>query len=370
MPSWLHLTNKFDPLKGKQFRIIDDEGNVIAKEYFPLLSVKILLQTYKDMLRSRLGDAKMLSLQRQGRMGTFAPSEGQEGAQAGSILALKQDQDPEKSDWIVPAFREFPAALMRGVPMENLFMYWAGYEIGTLGHKENCILPPTIPVGSQCIHGVGLAYALKLKMKRNVALVYFGDGATSEGDFHEAMNFAGVFKTPTIFLCQNNQWAISVPRKIQTATATLAQKALAYGFEGLQVDGNDIFAIYVATAAAREHAIKFGPTMIEAYTYRLGNHTTADNAKIYRDDKEVEKWRKSDPIKRLRLYLEKNHLWDGEKEKALTEEIKKEIEKVTEKLKNAHKQNPEEIFNYMYEELTWELKDQQKYLKQFYKNEE
>lgn len=366
MPTWTQLAKEFDPLKQKRFQIIDDQGKVIAKKYAPEIDPKTLIKFYRDMLRARIGDTKMTALQRQGRMGTFASSEGQEGAQAGSIMALVKTKDPQKNDWVFPAFREFPAALMRDVPMLNLFQYWAGFEHGALSPPESSIMPPSIPVGSQPTHAVGYAYALKLEKKKNVTLVYFGDGATSEGECNEALNFANVFKTPTIFLCQNNQYAISTPVSKQCAAKTLAQRAIGFGFYGIQVDGNDVLAMYVATKAAREHCLKNGPAFIEAFTYRLGNHTTADNPKIYRSDKEVEAWRKKDPILRFRLYLQNQKIWSEKEETKLQEEVKAEIEQVTKELLATQTQKPEEIFNYMFKELTWPLKDQQRYLKQFY----
>src|SRR5699024_5467301 len=243
-----------------------------------------------------------VSLQRQGRMGTYPPLSGQEGAQVGSAHALADD------DWLFPSYREHGASLIRGFSLERTLLYWMGHEVGYDEEDAN-IFTPAVPIASQLPHAVGASWASKLKDENKAFLCYFGDGATSEGDFHEAMNFAGVFDTPTVFFCNNNQWAISVPRERQTASETLAQKADAYGFEGVQVDGMDPLAVYRATRKAVEKAKvpdddDARPTMIEAVQYRFGAHTTADDPSVYREDDEVKEWKAKDPIPRLEAYLE------------------------------------------------------------------
>ncbi len=252
------------------------------------------------MLLGRRLDERMVRLQRQGRIGTFAPIKGQEAAQIGSVATLTP------RDWMVPSFRETASMLWRGWPIEKMLLFFAGCLEGGQPAPTQRDLPITIPVATQLPHAVGLAYAAQYKDDDAVVMAYFGDGATSEGDFHEAANFAGVWHVPVVFVCQNNQWAISVPLKKQTNSRTLAQKALAYGFPGIQVDGNDLLAVYAAAreAVARARAGE-GPTLIECVTYRLGVHTTADDPTKYRSEDEVKAWEKKDPLTRLVPYLER-----------------------------------------------------------------
>src|SRR5919201_5362810 len=227
--------------------VLDSDGN-LDTSLEPELSADQLKRVYRAMVLGRRLDERMVRLQRQGRIGTFAPIKGQEAAQIGSVLPLRP------SDWLVPSFRETATMIWRGWPMEKLLLFFAGYvEGGQPGPHQND-LPITIPVATQLPHAVGLAYAAQYRGDDVVVMAYFGDGATSEGDFHEAMNFAGVWHVPMVFVCQNNQWAISVPLKKQTHSRTLAQKALAYGFPGLQVDGNDVLAVHAATREAVERA--------------------------------------------------------------------------------------------------------------------
>jgi pyruvate dehydrogenase E1 component alpha subunit len=238
---------------------------------------------YRQMWLLRIYDRKAVSLQRQGRFGTYAQMEGQEACMVASPLSL------QPQDWMVTSYRETGAMWMHGVPLKLLALYWMGNEFGSQMPEGVRVLPFSIPVGTHPLHAVGLAYAGKYRQDDSIAVTYFGDGATSEGDVHEAMNMAGVFQLPCIFFCQNNQYAISVPRHHQTASQTIAQKALAYGFPGILVDGNDIFAVYAVMREAVERARGgHGPSLIEAYTYRMGAHTTADDPTKYRDDSELE----------------------------------------------------------------------------------
>jgi TPP-dependent pyruvate/acetoin dehydrogenase alpha subunit len=268
--------------------ILDEEAR-LDEALAPEVSDELLLEMHRVMLWARRLDERMLSLQRQGRLGTFALVKGQEAAQVGAVAALRAD------DWMVPSYRETAASLFRGLPPENLVLYNAGFNEGADpgdGHD----LPIAIPVGSQMLHAAGLAYGLSLRGLDQVVMTFFGDGATSQGDFHEAMNFASVLHCPLVFLCQNNQYAISVPVAKQTASKTLAQKALAYGMHGLRVDGNDVLAVYSACSEAVERARReHRPTLIECVTYRLGQHTTVDDPTKYRSDEEVREWEKKDP---------------------------------------------------------------------------
>jgi len=253
---------------------------------------------------------------------------------------------------------------MMGISLKNFYLYWMGNEIGSRSPEGINVMPVSVPVGSQTLHAVGAAWAAKIKGDKIVTIAYFGDGATSKGDFHEAMNFAGVFKTPTIFFCQNNQFAISVPRSLQTASKTIAQKAIAYGFDGIQVDGNDLFAVIMATKEAVEKARSgAGPTLIEGVTYRFGPHTTADDPTKYRKEEEIEPWKPLDPLVRLRLYLKGRGLWNEEVETRITEEAQKEIDQTVKEAEAVPTPEVEEIFKYVFAEMTPPLKEQLEYLK-------
>jgi pyruvate dehydrogenase E1 component alpha subunit len=284
----------------------------------------------------------MLKLQRQGRIGTFAPLKGQEAAQIGTVFTL------EARDWMVPSFRETAAMLWRGWPIERILAFYAGRLEGGQPGPEQRDLPVTIPVATQLPHAVGLAYGIQYRGEDSVVMVYFGDGATSEGDFHEAANFAGVWHGPVVFVCQNNQWAISVPLKKQTNSRTIAQKATAYGFPGIQVDGNDVLAVYAASREAVDRArAGEGPTLIECVTYRLGMHTTADDPTKYRSEEEVKAWEQKDPLTRFRAYLEKKKLLDA----TVDEQVDEEIAHGVERFEAMPAADPLEMFDHAYAEL-------------------
>jgi len=313
------------PPKGFVFEIpprvqfLDDEGALAAGKTPPLPDAKTRALLH-HMLRARLFDDRLLKLQRQGRIGTFAPSFGQEACQVGSLAALTAE------DWFVPSFREMAGALYRGATMKAILLYAMGYEEGSLVPEGARDLPVSIPVGGQAAHAVGIAWAMKLKKDPGIAITHFADGATSEGIVHEAMNFAGVLRAPTIFFCQNNQWAISTPRRLQTASETIAQKAIGAGIEARQVDGNDLFAVYQATKDAANLARGTGmSTLIEAITFRRGVHTTADDPSVYRTKAEEEAWAKRDPIDRVRKFLAAKGAWtdddQAEAEKLIETEI-------------------------------------------------
>jgi len=306
----------------------------------------------------RVFDDKALKLQRQGRMGTYAPMKGQEACQVGSVILLKKD------DLIFPAFRENGVFMMRGVPAEKIYWYWMGDERGMKIPKETGMFPVSITVGAHPLHAVGAAMASKILKKKSVAITYFGDGATSEGDCLEAFNFAGALNAPVVFICQNNQWAISLPVEQQTASKTLAQKAIAFGFEGIQVDGNDPFAVYVATEYALKKARSGkGPTLIECFTYRLADHTTSDDAKKYRKVSEVKKWEKKDPIIRLEKYMKSQKLLSESYKKDIWDKAMKKIDAAVIKAEGFERYDPEEIFNYIYKEKTPDLIEQQAFAK-------
>jgi len=349
-----------NPIADPMIQILDSEGNLDESLRPAALTDETVRQLYEKMVFVRMANERALKMQRQGRMGTYASIEGEEAAQIGSEFAIK------KTDWIVPAFREHAAMWAHGVPMDLIFQYWRGSENGSHHPQGVRVLPVSIPVGSQMLHAVGLGWASKMRGEKDIAITYFGDGATSEGDFHEAMNFAGVYKTPTIFICENNQYAISTPRIKQTASKTISQKALAYGFPGIQVDGNDLFAMYAVTkeAVARARSGE-GPTLIEAYTYRLGDHTTSDDASKYRTKEEVEMWKPKDPLRRLQLYLKGKNLWDEKYESALREKFTKEIDEMVARVEAAPDPTLESLFTYTYAEMTQPQKLQMEALKNY-----
>lgn len=295
---------RFDTL-----RIIDAQGDLVGED--PGLSPELYQRMYRNMVLARELDRRMLALQRQGRIGTYAMLEGQEAVQIGSALALRA------SDFVFPSYREHGVQITRGLPMEVLLAYWKGLPNTHWDMHKYRTGIVTVPIASQLPHAVGYSYTTMLRGEETVTAVYFGDGATSEIDFHSGMNFAGVWKTPTVFICSNNLYAISVPYEKQTASKTIAQKAEAYGFEGMRVDGMDPIAVYLATRLATRRAREGkGPTLIEALTYRYGPHATADDPTLYRSDEEVEEWKARDAIERLRRFLVNRGEWDervGEK---------------------------------------------------------
>ena len=346
------------PYKIQYLSILDENGKV-DKKLDPDLPEELLMKIYRAMVLSRKFDERLLTLQRQGKIGTFAPSKGQE-AQIGAVAMLEPD------DWLCPSFREMPAELWRGKKMETILSLYGGYNEGGEIPEEVNNLPVSIPVGSQTLHAAGIAYAIRYKKQKQVAMAFFGDGATSEGDFHEALNFAAVFQVPAIFICQNNQWAISVPRSHQTRSKTLAQKALAYEMPGIQVDGNDVLAVYVAAKEAVDRGRSGdGPTFIECVTYRMSVHTTADDPKKYRSEEEVEAWVKKDPITRFEKYLRDRNVIDDEQVKAIEEEVSGEIKEAVARWEDFTKKTPDPLamFDHLLEELPPYVEQQRKELK-------
>lgn len=306
----------------------------------PGLSKEQLWDLFRWMLTLRTIDAKMLIVQRQGRVGFHGPTTGQEAAIVGSVAALAKD------DWVYSALREAGGAcLMRGMPMDRMLAENFGSALSPQkGRQMPChyswkganVVAWSSVIATQIPHAVGTAMGMKYRGTRDVAVGYMGDGATSEGDFHVALNFAAVYKAPVVFLCQNNQWAISVSAKAQTASDTFAQKAEAYGFPGVRVDGNDILAVYRVTRDAVERARKGeGPTLIEALTYRIGPHSSSDDPARYRDPKEEELWKGRDPIDRFRRYLERNGVWSRPKEAQLQAQLDEEVAAAIERAEKA-----------------------------------
>ncbi len=343
-----------------EFLSILTQDGLVDEDLEPDVPGELLLKLYRFMVLGRRFDERMLQLQRQGRIGTFAPIKGQEAAQLGAVAAL------EPRDWMVPCFRETAAQLWRGTPMESILLYFGGYDEGGRipdGQKD---LPVAIPVASQLLHAVGLAWGAKYRGTDEVAMTFFGDGATSEGDFHEALNFAAVYQTPTVFVCQNNQWAISIPRSKQTRSRTLAQKALAYEMPGIQVDGNDVLAVYVAAREAVERARSGGgPTLIECVTYRMAMHTTADDPTRYRSEEEVLQWARKDPLVRFEKYLTDRGLLSPEKIQEVASDTDAAIQEAVRRYEELAKTlgDPLQMFDHHFEELPPNLREQKEELK-------
>jgi len=342
----------FDPRKDEILRIIDNDGEVLNKELMPDLSNETVIQAYKSMLYARVADNMAVSYQRQGRMYTYPPILGQEAIQIAAGVIIREE------DWLAPAFRELAIMMAKGVTLKEIFLYYMGNEQGSNFSKANHVLPICVPIGSQLLHATGIGYSIKYQKKDEVVFTYVGDGGTSEGDFSEALNFAGVWKVPVIFTIQNNQYAISVPVKRQTNSVNLAVKAIAFGVPGIKVDGNDFFAMYVAYKEAFNHArAGNGPTLIEALTYRKGAHTTSDDPSKYRTKDEELEWDKTDPLVRLKRYMDKAGIWK-ENEEQLIEEYKLEIDKQFTQAENFAAYKLEDIFQYMYVDMPDILKKQ------------
>ncbi len=342
-------------VKGQTFGIVSQDGT--ANEYDPGLPENLLLDMYRYMVQGRLYDEKALKLQAAGRMGTYPPISGQEAIQVGSALALKKD------DWLVPSYRELAAMMVKGVSLKTMYLTWMGNDYGNALPRDFHCLPISIPVGSQALHAMGFAWAAKVRKEKYAVLCHFGDGATSRGDFHEALNFAGVFQVPAVFVSNNNGWAISTPVKEQTHAETLAQKGLAYGIPSYQVDGMDVLASYVIVRDALQHARDGnGPTFIEALCYRYGAHTTADNPDLYRSKEEVTKIRTAtDPIVRFRNYLVKKKLWDDDREKKLIEEIGDAVDKAAKEAEQTLPPAMDELFRNVFAEMPEYLKEELDY---------
>jgi pyruvate dehydrogenase E1 component alpha subunit len=326
-------------------QVLDEDGSVDG-DLVPALTDETLVELYRQMRRSRRLDERAIALQRRGELGTYAPAIGQEAAQVGSAAAL----DP--GDWIVPAFREQIVYLLRGTPLHKIFWYAMGMEEGAEIPEDSNIMPPSIPVGSQALHATGIGWGKALRGDAAAAITYFGDGATSEGDVYEAMNVAGAYDAQTVFLCQNNQYAISTPRRVQTRAETLAQKAVAAGIEGIQVDGNDVLGVYAATKAALEQARDGNPVLVEAETYRRSMHTTSDDPSVYRSAEEEAEWDRRDPIARFETYLRSAGLLDDDRIEAIGAAIETELgDAITRAKEGQPTVDPVDMFRHTFAEM-------------------
>jgi pyruvate dehydrogenase E1 component alpha subunit len=327
-------------------QILNEEGKVVNEAAMPDLSDEQLQELMRRMVYTRILDQRSISLNRQGRLGFYAPTAGQEASQLASQFAL------EKEDFILPGYRDVPQIVWHGLPLYQAFLWSRGHFVG--GQI------PQIIIGAQYVQTAGVALGMKKRGAKSVAITYTGDGGTSQGDFYEGINFAGAYKAPAIFIIQNNRFAISTPVEKQSASATLAQKAVAAGIPGIQVDGMDPLAVYAAVHDARERAINGeGPTLIETLTYRYGPHTMAgDDPTRYRTADLDNEWEKKDPLVRFRKFLEEKGLWNEEKEKEVIEQAKEDIKEAIKKADAAPKQKVTDLMSIMYDEMPQNLKEQ------------
>lgn len=341
------------------FQILDEEGKIINKNEMPDLSDDDLVEIMTRMVWTRVLDERSTSLNRQGRLGFYAPTAGQEASQIASHYAI------EKGDYVLPGYRDVPQLIWHGLPLYKAFLFSRGHFEGNKFPEGVNALSPQIIIGAQFVQTAGVALGLKKREKENVAITYTGDGGTSQGDFYEGINFAGAFKAPAIFIVQNNQYAISTPRSIQTKAKTLAQKGVAAGIPSVQVDGMDALAVYKVTKDARERAIKGeGPTLIETVCYRFGAHTlSGDDPTRYREESEDNEWAKKDPVVRFRKFLESKDLWNEEKEKEVMERARDEVKKAIKEADNATPQSITGLIDLMYDENPSNIKEQYEYYK-------
>ena len=340
--------------KFEMVQVLDEEGNVVNSDLLPDLSDEELVELMERMVWTRVLDQRSISLNRQGRLGFYAPTAGQEASQLASHYAL------EKEDYVLPGYRDVPQLIWHGLPLTKAFLFSRGHFIGNQFPEGVNALSPQIIIGAQFIQTAGVALGLKKRGKKNVAITYTGDGGSSQGDFYEGINFASAYKAPAIFVIQNNNYAISTPRDKQTAAKTLAQKSVAVGIPGVLVDGMDALAVYAVTKQARERAVNGeGPSLIETLTYRYGPHTMAgDDPTRYRTSDEDSDWEKKDPLVRFRKYLEAKNLWSEEKEIEVMEKAKEEIKTAIKEADNTPKQKVTDLMENMYEEMPYNLAEQ------------
>lgn len=343
----------------KTISVMDENGKVVGE--LPKLTNDEIKDLYKKMVTIRVYDDKTNKIQRQGRVGPYISYYGQEACQVGVAVSLRKD------DWLFPTYRDSGALYARGMPLKDVLLYWMGDARGFAKSGNN--FPICIPVGTHPPHAAGAAFASKAMGMDYVSVALLGDGATSRGDFYEGMNFAGVLNLPVIFVVQNNQWAISVPRKKQTASQTIAQKAIAAGIEGVVADGNDIFSVIKAMRYAIEKARSGkGATLIELVTYRLGDHSSADDQKKYRDQAEVDEWKKKEPVERLKRFMVSKGLWNEKFDQDIISEAAQTAEKAITEAENIPSQKLDELFENIFSEMTPNLKEELEGLKKAYEN--
>ncbi|MBO2534418.1 pyruvate dehydrogenase (acetyl-transferring) E1 component subunit alpha [Rummeliibacillus suwonensis] len=354
---------QFDPVanlqeieeKFEMFQILNEEGEIVNQEVDLQLSDDQLVELMSRMIFTRILDQRSISLNRQGRLGFYAPTAGQEASQIASHYAL------EKEDYILPGYRDVPQIVWHGLPLWKVFLWSRGHFVGGQIPEDVNVLSPQIIIGAQYVQTAGVALGIQKRGKKAVAVAYTGDGGSSQGDFYEGINFAGAFRSPAIFIVQNNQYAISTPRELQTAASTIAQKGIAAGIPSIQVDGMDPLAVYVATRDARRRAITGdGPSLIETVCYRYGPHTMAgDDPTRYRTSETDSKWEKKDPIVRFRKFLVAKGLWNEEKETEVIAKAKEEIKVAIKKADETPKQKVTDLIRNMNDgDLPYNLQEQ------------
>jgi pyruvate dehydrogenase E1 component alpha subunit len=345
------------PDRSTPVRFLAADGHLEQALPEALADPGVLRNLYHWMCLTRAFDGKAIELQRSGRLGTYPPCIGQEAVGVGVAFAMHRE------DVLVPSFREQAAQLYRGVTAAELLLYWGGDERGSDFAVPRQDFPISATVGGHAPHAAGVALAFKLRHEPRAAVCMFGDGATSKGDVYEAMNVAGLWRLPVVFVVSNNEWAISTPRAEQTAAATLAQKAVAAGFDGDQVDGNDVIAVaHVMSEALRAARSGEGPTLVECLTYRMGDHTTVDDASRYRNEAEVAAWRERDPLARLKAYLQAQGAWSDADEAELAERCASEVGAAADAYLATPPQAPESMFEYLFAELPRDLAAQRDHL--------
>jgi pyruvate dehydrogenase E1 component alpha subunit len=347
------------------FRVLNEDNSTDPKKD-PKLAKDLLLKMYRNMALTRAFDERGMMLQRQGRIGFYVPSFGQEAIQTGTAAALTL------KDWVFPSYREPGIFIYRGASLyQMLGNLWGNAADVCKGRQmpvhysfaDLRLFSVSSPIATQVIQAVGASMASKIRKEKDIAITYFGDGATSENDFHTGLTFAGAYKAPTVFICTNNQYAISVPLYKQTGCQRLADKAVGYGMPGVAVDGNDVLAVYTVTAEAVARARRGeGPTLIECLTLRMGPHSSSDDPTRYRDEKLYEAWKKRDPIARFRQYLESKKYWDSAQEQALQEVLKQQISEAIEKAEAQPSPVIDELFDDVFAERTPQLEAQRKQL--------
>lgn len=355
-------------------RILGENGKIVKGAKDPDYPKEDILKMYKTMIKTRIVDERMFKLQRQGRIAFYIGTYGEEATHIGATYSL------EFQDWIFPQYRELGAGFMRGLSIQNFVnqIYGTREDLNKArqmpmhwGSKDLNLVTISSTLATQIPQAVGAAYGMKFKKENKIALTFFGEGSTSEGDFHAACNFAGVLKAPIVLFCRNNGWAISTPFSKQTASGSIAVKALAYGIEGVQVDGNDIFAVAETVKLARKRALSGeGPTLVEALTYRLASHSTSDDPSAYRSaEKDDAPWKKKDPVVRLFKYLVEKGYWSDAEQKDLEKSLEDELLSAIKHAEKTPRPELDSLFEDVYDEVPWNLKEQSEELKEFLRSE-
>lgn len=341
----------------QRYRIVDEDGTY-ESDNLPPLSDEELKELYRWMVLQQVIDVRMVKLQRRGEMGTYASGRGQEASIVSCAYALK-DQD-----WLFPYGREATALLIQGMPLRDLLLYWRGVEDANK-QRKNKVFPPAIAIGTHIPVGVGFSWGMALDESDAITTLYHGEGHPSTGEYQAGMNFASVIDAPVLFYCQNNGYSISAPFEHQTGAKTVAQKGIAYGLDGIRVDGNDVLAIYDAVQTARQHVIQGNPTIVEAVTYRLDAHTTNDDPSLYRDDEEVNEWEEKEPVSRFEAFLQEYGIWDDIDEEAIREEANEQFDRAKEAADVYDAGGVDEMFKHLYDEMPADLERQLDEFEQF-----